>query len=227
MFLSPKPQEQTIKKTEMWFVFATIGVALTVSGLSSYFAWGWTSAATLAYGLYAIMLVYAFVTRSIFLKNIFLFSTASGFVELFADWWLVEGTKTLVYFPDEPFIWKSPAYMPFAWAVVLTQAGYLGWFIKTKYPVLQTVLFTGLIGASMIPIHEYCAHNALWWYYKDCKVIFHTPYYIILGEGLICAALPLLYLWLNTKKNSYYFLAGIAHGLWIWISYLIAYSIFE
>lgn len=221
------PDPVQISVPELRFILCTTAVALAVSGLSSFFSWGWKAAAILAYGLFILLITYAFLKRSAFLKKIILFGVVAGFIELFADWWLVSGTNTLVYFSEEPFIWKSPAYMPFAWAVIITQAGYIGYLIRKKFELIPTVILTALAGAIMIPFHEYFANKALWWYYKDCKALFNTPYYIILGEAFICSVLPIIYKWIAQKKMVPFALTGIIYGFWIWISYFVAYHIFE
>ena len=219
---------KTIRRQETRFVFGSIVVLLLLAYLSSRFSLGWRAAAVTAGGMYAAMTAFALITRDGFFKLLLLFGLAAGTVELAADWWLVEGSRTLDYPQDEYIVGRSPLYMPFAWAVVLTQVGYLGWLISRREKLVETVLITFLIGATMIPIYEHLANHAMWWRYKSCKMILDTPYFIILGEGMICAMLPVIYKLLGKRRHAtHWLLGGAALGLWIWASYGLAYVLFE
>lgn len=192
-----------------------------------YFQWGWHFAAALAFGLTAIYFAYAQIMHDDFLKKIIWFALIAGFTELAADWWLVDITQTLVYPSGEPIIVRSPIYMPFAWCMVLTNIGYVAYALTFKETRLHAILTAFFIGITVIPLFEHFARGAGWWYYQDCKMIWDVPYYIILGEGLICCMLGFLLRYLNTHKYQSVIILGILQGLWIWVSYYIAFSIFE
>jgi uncharacterized protein DUF6989 len=212
---------------ESIFVIVSMAVTLGITLLAAKFDWGYESAFLLATGMYTILAVFAFITADSFLKRLLLFGLVAGFVELIADKWLVENIASLVYPANEPKIWCSPNYMPFAWAVVLVQVGYLGWMISTKKKMLEAMILCMIIGICFIPVFEQCAYYAEWWYYNPCKMLFNTPWYIIISEGLICFFLPAIF-FTQTKSRSLLTISfGIAEGLWILVSYFIMYHLIE
>jgi len=218
---------QNIKRHQTRFKLFTLAFIIIARLVASHLEWGWPFAAALAFGMTAVFLAYAFIMDDDLLKKVVLFAIVAGFTELAADWWLVDITKTLVYAPNEPFIWKSPLYMPFAWTMVLTNIGLAGYFLLYKEPKWLAVLITVLIGAIVIPLFEHWAKGAGWWFYRDSKMIWDVPYYIILGEGLICAFLGIIINYLNHHRFRNFIFFGILQGLWIWVSYYIAFRVFE
>lgn len=210
---------------EAKFIFGTIILTLTIAAISSYTDGGWFSAFSLATGMYIIIAGFAVWQKDTFLYRLLLFGLIAGIVELLADCWLVQSTGTLIYPPDEPMIACSPLYMPFAWAVVLIQVGYLGWLISGHKPLWFSMLATMVLGLLFIPLFEHWAHGAGWWYYRDTPMIFNTPYYIIVAEGLICLVLPLFFKFQSHKKYALAALFGILQGFWIWAAYYISYMI--
>jgi hypothetical protein len=186
---------------------------------------GWQFAALMAFGMTGIYAAFAYITHDRFLKLTLLMTVVAGFTELAADKWLIESTRTLVYYPDEPFIVDSPLYMPFAWAMILTNIGYLGYLISLREDRWKTIVLTMLLGGTIIPLFEHWAKGANWWWYRNTPMIGYVPYYIILGEAIICAGLA----WsLHQLKDTCYpkltaLVLGIGSGLWIWLSYFIAY----
>lgn len=211
--------------TEVPFLVGTILATLAVAWLSSVFAWGWISAALLAVGMYAVLGGYAYVTRDGFLARLLVFGLVAGLVELAADCWLVDATRTLVYPSAEPSLACSPAYMPFAWAVVLTQVGYLGWLISRAGRMAKAVTWTFGIGVVFIPLFEHFAAGAGWWFYRDVPMVWNTPYYIILAEGLICMTLPVAFAAEAHTDVRRAVGLGLGQGLWIWAAYVLAFSL--
>ncbi|MDX1686299.1 MAG: hypothetical protein R3275_13765 [Saprospiraceae bacterium] len=210
---------------EAKFIFITILLTLALAALSSYLQAGWMSAFGLAIGMYLLIGGFAYYTSDQFLYRLLLFGIIAGLIELFADCWLVHSTQTLFYPLDEPTLACSPFYMPFAWAVVLIQVGYLGWLISGHKSIWVSILATAVLGLLFIPLFEHWANSAGWWVYRDTPMIFNTPYYIILAEGLICMTLPLFF---KIQSHKNYWLAaifGVMEGFWIWASYVIAYAI--
>lgn len=216
---------QKLNQKEVWFVIATLSVTIGVAALSAAFHWGWRSGFALSFGMYGLLALFAITQRDRFLKRLLLFGIAAGFIELFADCWLVKSTGTLLYPNQEPMIACSPLYMPFAWAVILIQVGYLGWLISREEKLAVSILATAVIGLAVIPMFEHWAKKAGWWYYVNCKMIFNTPWYIIIGEGLLCSVLPLFFSLIHRKNYPFQILTGFAEGAWIWVSYLIGYFI--
>ncbi len=211
---------------EAGFIITTMLGTLSVAALSAWFDWGPVSAFILAWGMYSIILWYAYRRQDAFLKKLLLFGIAAGFVELIADNWLVNGIQSLQYPAHEPMLWASPAYMPFAWAVILIQVGYIGYLISKKHRLATAALLTFIIGILFIPAFECFAKYASWWQYIPTeKMLFHTPYYIIMGEGLICFVLPLIYTRAGQMRWLTTLVSGIIMGLWIFAAYFIAYKI--
>jgi hypothetical protein len=211
--------------TEAKFMFITIAATLTVAALSSYFHAGWMSAAALAFGMFAVIAVFAARTRDQFLFKLLAFGLMAGIVELAADCWLVESTGTLLYAGTEPMIFCSPIYMPFAWAVVLVQVGYLGWLISGHKPMWQSMLATLVLGLLFIPLFEHFANGAGWWVYQNTPMIWDTPWYIIMAEGLICMVLPFLFKFEVQRGYVRALLFGAFQGLWIWLAYYVSFSV--
>ncbi|MBK7764539.1 MAG: hypothetical protein IPI46_14560 [Bacteroidetes bacterium] len=205
------------------FIICCMVITLSVTLASAYFHTGYWTAFTLAIGMYAIISFYAFFTKEKFLQRLLLFGIVAGFVELYADCWLVHNVASLVYPANEPKLACSPNYMPFAWAVVLIEVGYLGWCISNKVKMFEAMLLCMLIGIFFIPVFEQCAYWANWWYYNPCKMLLNTPWYIIVAEGIICFFLPAIfylevkYHWLSA------FLLGLFEGIVIFLAYCVTY----
>lgn len=201
------------------FVFGYIVV-------SSFLCNGWVYASLLAIGVWVILVGYALYTKDKMLLHFIALATVAGFTELIADNWLVNGIDKLTYHVDEPHLVASPLYMPFAWAVVLTQIGYIGWKLIHRWGLIKACLFTGVLGGLIIPVYEHCAKGACWWTYHDWNhEWFNTPYFIILGEALLMLLVPFAMQKVVQKNYLTALVWGIICGLWIWVSYFIGYVI--
>jgi hypothetical protein len=218
---------QKLPDKEVKFVLFTLTLTILVAAVSAALKLGWQSAFALAFGMYILLAWFAISQNDHFLKKLLVFGVAAGFTELLADCWLVNSTGTLIYFEGEPMIACSPLYMPFAWAVLLIQIGYLGWLITHKEKMWVSMVITGLIGFAVIPLFEHWAKNAEWWYYINSKMILNTPWYIILAEGMICFFLPLFFVHIHQRKFKWQLPLGILEGLWIWASYFIAFHLIQ
>jgi len=172
-----------------------------------------------------IFIVYFFVRRDKLVGRLMLFAVTAGWVELLADWWLVDITGTLVYQPGGPFVLCSPLYMPFAWGAVLIQTAYVGGRIWEMRGQKLAILFTGLLGAATIPFYEWWAKGAMWWYYQDTRMWGVVPLYIILGEFLIASGLVLLVNRLYERSWRVALFLGMVQGLWIWICFAVAFML--
>jgi hypothetical protein len=124
--------------------------------------------------------------------RLMLLGLVAGILELFTDAAGESIAHSLVYAAGGPMIWASPLYMPFSWMIVLTLLGYLGWRLRGLLPLWLAIAITGLWGSLNIPFYEETAYYAGWWHYTTTLRIGHTPIYVLLFEGLIAAALPLL-----------------------------------
>jgi hypothetical protein len=207
------------------FVVITLCFVLGWNFLSSFVGYGWPTAAIISFGMALIFVWYVWRRNEFLLGRILLFALATGWTELLADRWLVETTGTLFYLPGGPFVWRSPLYMPFAWTVVVTQLGYIGWWMGKRWGIPVASLLTALIGAVNIPLYEQWARNANWWYYRNTPMLGNTPWYIIGGEFLIALSLPAAISQFEKKHWSVSICAGIGQGLWVWISYGLAFRL--
>ncbi len=212
-----------LKTRNTRFVLFTLGLVILWNFSSSLIGLGWITATIITFLVIAIDVGYIFYSKDLFLLKLFFFSLVTGFVEIFADHWLVYSTSTLVYNSGGPFLLSSPLYMPFAWCVVLFQLGYIGLWLVKRFGMIFGSILIAVIGAVNIPLYEEWARGADWWYYQNTSMLDHTPWYIILGEFFIVLVLPYILTYVHKARLAWIFLLGIFQGLWIWFSYAIAY----
>jgi hypothetical protein len=189
-------------------------------------ALSWRSATGICVLAEIAILAYCLRTKNQFLFKLNIICVIAGMVELVADWWLVVRTQTLIYEPTGPRIWESPAYMPLAWAVVLTELAYFGEFLRSKMKLGWAMFFSAVAGGSLIPAYESIALGANWWVYQNTPMFVSAPYYIILGEAIVGASFPLWVRTVRTDSMAMILIKGVGLGLWIWVAYALAYPLF-
>ncbi|HAB14949.1 MAG TPA: hypothetical protein DCE44_00715 [Verrucomicrobiales bacterium] len=202
----------------------TIILNVLVVGLLVFAPWSnWRTGLALNLLDNVILGVFALRHRDRFHGHLLVFGLVVGLVELAADAWLVDSTRTLDYSPGGgPMLWRSPIWMPLAWQIVAVQFAVVGERLRQWRPLTGLAL-TALLGAVNIPYYEEMARRIHWWIYSGCRMISGTPYYIIVGEFVIAAGLALLATpvrrleWLRTLA------AGFAGGVLIFVAYAIAY----
>ena len=221
MSLTKMPQD----KERTWFVLSVMTIGILILIFDSVFDHGWVSAAWWGYGLSAVFLSYALIRKDRLLIHFFVFALAAGVAELFADKWLVDFTKTLIYPHLEPMLLRSPAYMPFSWTVVLIEVGYIGWLLTQRWGLLIATIGLCLLGAMLVPLYETWAIHAKWWYYINTPMIWIVPKYVILAEGLLMLSVP--YLLMKTEKANTFkvILLGVAEGAVMFVACVIAYYV--
>lgn len=215
----------TADKNRTKFVLGVMTFGIILLVIDSILDHGWITAAWWGYGLSAVFLTYALITRDALLLRFFLFSLSAGFAELFADQWLVEYTKTLVYPHHEPMLLSSPAYMPFSWTVVLIEVGYIGWLILNKWNMLVATIAICIIGSLLVPLYETWAIDAGWWYYVNTPKLGLVPKYVIMAEGLLMLTVPYMLKKADTSKIWMVVVLGIAEGAVMYLACIIAYAI--
>jgi len=163
--------------------------------------------------------------RDALLGRLLLFGVVVGVVELPADAWLVDYTRTLDYsIGGGPLIWRSPLWMPLAWQVVAVQFGYIGLRLWERFGKIG-LLMIGMVGAINIPFYEEMARRIHWWQYSGCRMISFTPWYIILGEFGIAIAFALLARTLRSGSWREAVGSGIVGGILIFVCYATAFWI--
>ncbi len=206
------------------------GAALIIKGDPNDADWAWEYALVSTAMTLGIFAAYTYGARDRALLRWGVVALTAGFVELVADAWLVLGTGTLNYNPwgtsSQPMIWESPAYMPFAWTGVLLQLITIGDALSRHMKRWLATLLTALIGGINIPLYEAWAFGADWWAYQHSPMIIeNAPYYIIVGEMLLC--LP--FVWVARQTASASFKRCMAYGTLIgagiFVSYWLAFQV--
>jgi hypothetical protein len=163
----------------------------------------------------------------------------AGFFEIFADYVLVRVLVSgrLVYLTRDAVLLESPLYMPFAWACVIVEFGYVP---VRLHSLLRGVpwgswaasLVGGMTAGFSIGLYEYFAFRAGWWKYEPARVMI-GPYcaaYIPLGECLMFLAMLPLLTWLGRAERSVgrrAIVGGVAFATIILASYVVAYVLLE
>lgn len=183
---------------------------------------GWVSAELWGLTFFITYLLYTVITFDRVYQFICIFAIAAGFVELIADHYLVVYTGTLVYPHQEPFIWTSPFYMPFSWAVVIIQIGYFGWLISKRTGPVISGLILVVASGLIIPLYESWAIKGGWWHYHHCPNWNGVPYYIFIAEGLLMFTVPWFLNKAEGKKVKIVLGYGMLEGLVMLLACIIA-----
>lgn len=166
----------------------------------------------------------------------------AGFIELLADYFLVVNAG-LTYNSFEFFILESPLYIPFAWSLIIIQLGYVGFRLYQSIGKAESVLLTGLLGSFYVGFAEILAHSGNLWSYSSApfSYVYHSPFYILLGEGLMFSLLvlvikekyifnlnriPVNTLVLESSMNRGLF-KGTLFGVIIFLSYISSYYLMQ
>ncbi|GAC1632581.1 MAG: hypothetical protein NVS4B11_33500 [Ktedonobacteraceae bacterium] len=210
--------EQASARTLTWFDMAIgIGVLsdLVLSFLNVTTHWGYVGTIEVVLSLYLLALL-CFQRIRPLVGRLLLAGFIAGICELFTDASGQYVAHSLIYPAGEPTLWTSPLYMPLSWMVVLTHLGYIAWRLRALVDLRKAVLVSGLLGAVQIPVYEEMAYYGGWWQYKPTHLMLgHTPLYVLLFEGLIVAALPLLYERIERRAWSHVAIIGIVVGAWM------------
>jgi fluoride ion exporter CrcB/FEX len=172
---------------------------------------------------------YLWRTRDAALGRLLLFGVAFGVVELLADFLCIRMTRTLSYIPSRsPMLFESPFWMPSAWAVVALQTGFLGAWALRRLGWVRGLLLSALVGAIQIPVYEELAYYAHWWRYTNCRMLSHTPLYIITAEALIVMGIaPLAKRTLERPGWRLALWLGMLGGLVTVVAGMIGYGLCE
>ena len=217
--MTPDPLEPD----RLRLVIATIVINVVTVGLLTFAPWSdWRTGLALNLVDNALLIAFIVRRRDALLARLIVFGLVVGFVELAADAWLVDYTRTLDYsVGGGPMLWRSPGWMPIAWEIVAVQFGYLGLRLWERFGG-RGLLLTGILGSINIPYYEEMARRIHWWVYHDCRMISGTPYYIIVGEFGIAVALAWLASRLRAGAWRTTLWAGAAGGAAIFACYVLA-----
>jgi uncharacterized membrane protein YuzA (DUF378 family) len=221
MHLSP------VDRRRWRLVGVTLALSFAFDLVAAWFSLGWTAAAASTGVLLGIIGVYLARTRDPIVGRLLAFGLMVGFGELPADHFGVVTTQTLVYPPGPPLIWDSPFYMPFAWSIIFVQLGFVAWWLGRRWGLRETCVALAIFGGINIPIYEFLAKYADYWFYKDTPMLLGvTPYYVILAESLLSLALPLVVAPISERTRVGLLIAlAAAESLWIFVAGWIAFSL--
>jgi Domain of unknown function (DUF6989) len=163
----------------------------------------------------------------------------AGFFAIFADYVLVRVLPSgqLVYLTRDAVLLESPVYMPFAWACIIVEFGYVPVRLHarlrgTPRGAWLVALPGGVTAGIGIAIYEYLAFRAGWWKYEPAAMMIgaHCAAYIPVGESLMfMVMLPFLASLGRTAiaPRRWALLGGIGFAAIILASYLVAYLMLE
>ncbi|HEU5217627.1 MAG TPA: hypothetical protein VFU23_03160 [Gemmatimonadales bacterium] len=179
------------------FALLVMGVlSVVINGASRFPATQiWSSVAFVVSVNLSLGVAFAVYHRDRVMLRWFAVALVAGFAELLADWYgvthagpLVNGVRSgsLVYGP-EPRLWVSPAYRPLAWTGTLIQFMALSTWLRDQWSTTATTVAVVLFGAAYMPLNEHLGRAANWWVYVRTPMLLdNAPYYIAVGEGLLC-----------------------------------------
>lgn len=218
--------EKVATHTLTWFDLV-IGLGIlsdfTLSLLDSATHWWYIGNVEVFLSLYLLALLFARSLRPL-LGRLLLAGFIAGLCELFTDASGQYVVHSLFYPIGEPMLWTSPLYMPLSWMVILTHLGYGAWRLRGLWGWRKAALVCGIWGAIQIPLYEEMAYYAQWWRYKPTHLMIgHTPLYVLLFEGLVVAALPLLYDRIERRAWPHVVIIGFVLGAWMPITALVSW----
>jgi len=224
--ISTGPPDRVLERGRLRVVIATVVINVVAVSLLTLAPWSdWRTGAALNIVDNCLLVGFALVRRDALLARFILFGVVVGFVELPADAWLVDYTRTLDYsIGGGPMMWRSPVWMPLAWEVVAVQFGYIGLRLWERFDKVG-LLVIALLGAINIPFYEEMARRIHWWQYSGCRMISFTPWYIILGEFGIALVFALLAQTLRRGPSHIAIITGLLGGASIFACYGIAFFI--
>ena len=230
----PTPPPPTVRlggapdSTRLIFVLVTMGFS-TVDDLVAYFLHsdkGWLIASALTVVLLAAILGFIVHYRDELFARLFVFGLFAGFAELPSDHYAVGVLKIMVYPLQGPFIWSSPLYMPFSYIIVMVQLGYLGYWFTQRWGLLWATVAIAALGGVNVPLYEYLAKRAEFWYYQDCHMLFGTvPYITIFAETFFSLVLPFLVSLLLRVSWPVVALLGVLEGAWMFVLFYFGFKL--
>lgn len=175
--------------------------------------------------LYAFVFYGAGVAYATFderVRHLLAIGTIGGVLELLGDHFLVHVAGTLVYPSGYPFLLSSPAYMPFAWALLISFMGYVG--IRLHEEIGTTAAYLGPAVFAFVAEsgYESLASQGGGWIYTSAPLgwIGHAPLFIVVAEAVMFAS---SYYW--ARRSA--LVGGLGIGVTINASYVGVYYLFR
>ena len=183
------------------------------------------------------LLLYAWAGRAAWggiFRELLSMGLVAGVLELLADYFLVHWTRSgqLVYPTPDTVLLASPLYMPFAWACVVVEFGYL---LLRLAGALRRAWLAGIVGGATagaaIGVYEFFAFRAGWWYYQPAHAMLGATcaLYIPVGEFLMFSGF--IYIFRHSAAEPDWLrralLRGTLFGIAIFAAYAVAYAALE
>ncbi len=210
-----------------WFDLAIATVVLLdfiLTFTDSLTKWGYVGAIDVLLSVLLFALLIGVRTMRPLLGRLMLVGLIAGICELFTDASGQQVAHSLIYPAGGLTIWASPIYMPLSWMVTLTYLGYFAWRLRALLGWRMATLLCGLVGALEIPLFEEMSYYGGWWRYVPVHLMAgHTPVYVSVFEGLVIAALPLLFYRIERRSWLEVIAMGVVIGAWMAIAALGAW----
>ncbi|QLD89599.1 hypothetical protein HWV07_11380 [Natronomonas salina] len=172
-----------------------------------------------AFASYGIGVVYARYDTTI--RHLLAIGTIGGLLELLGDHFLVHIAGTLVYPSGYRFLLSSPAYMPFAWAILITFMGYVGIRLNDEFGRTAAYVGPAIFAFVAESGYESLASRGGGWVYTHAPLgwIGDAPLFIIFAEAIMFVT---VYYWVRRSA----IIGGLGIGLTINAAYIGAFYAF-
>lgn len=201
-----------------------IGVWMLVTVIAYYhnFLFIQSTGLSYAYAFISYGVGVAFAWYDATVRHLLAIGTIGGLLELLGDHFLVHYAGTLVYPTGYPFVLSSPAYMPFAWAILITLMGYVGIRLAEEVGTRAAYLGPAVLAFIAESGYESLASQGGGWVYTHAPLgwIGHAPLFIVLSEAVMFAT---VYYWVQKRT----LIGGIGIGTTINATYVGVYYAFE
>lgn len=200
-----------------------VGGWMLVTVIAYYHNFLFVQSTALSYGYafasYGFGVVFARYDATI--KHLLVIGTIGGVLELVGDYFLVTFAGTLAYPAGYPFLLRSPAYMPFAWAILIAFMGYVGLRLAEEVGTIAAYIGPAVFAFVAESGYESLASRGGGWTYTTAPLawIGHAPLFIVIAEAVMFAT---VYYWV--KRDS--ITGGLGIGATIVASYVGIYYLF-
>ena len=92
--------------------------------------------------------------------------------------------------------------------------------------MLWATVAIAVLGGVNVPLYEYLARRAEFWYYQDCNMLFGTvPYITIFAETFFSMVLPFLVSRLPRVSWPVVALLGVLEGAWMFVLFYFGFKL--